>query len=68
MKVRTIQQHEYAQKPRAIGDEYEMEDRFYIVMAKMGHVVSVDPSSPATRNLGGDPAKKYQRRDMRAKD
>lgn len=68
MKVKTIQTHTYAGTPRAIGDEYDMEDKFYPPMSAMGHVVRIEDSGVSTRDLGADQPKKYKRRDLKAEE
>lgn len=67
MKVKTINPHVYADIPRTIGEEYDMEDKFYPPMSAMGHVVRVDEAPITTRDLEAEPPKQYRRRDLRAK-
>lgn len=67
MKVKVIQPHTYAGTPRAIGDEYDMEERFYPPMSAMGHVVQIDENAIQTRDLNAEEPKNYRRRDLKAK-
>lgn len=64
MQVKTIQTHTYAGIERCPGDEYEMEDRFYPVMSRMGHVIEAYEGVIQTRDLEAEPPKKYRTRDM----
>lgn len=67
MKVKVIQPHPYAGVQRTIGEEYDMEERFFNVMAAMGHVVKVEEPVLHRRDLEAEsPKKQYRRRDLRA--
>lgn len=64
MQVKTIQKHTYAGIERWPGDEYEMEDRFFGVMARMGNVIEAFEGVIQTRDLEAQQPKKYRTRDM----
>lgn len=67
MKVKTLRPHPYGGVERMPGEEYDMEERFYEVMAAMGNVVYVDTLNYRTRDLTAQEPKKYRRRDLQAK-
>lgn len=64
MQVKTLKTHTYAGIERCPGDEYDMEDRFFVVMSRMGHVIEAFEGVIRTRELEADPPKKYRTRDM----
>lgn len=62
MRVRTITPHVYADKPRNVGDEYEMENQFVEIMTLAKNVMVVEQQ----RDVKPTEPRKYRRRDMKA--
>jgi hypothetical protein len=70
MRVKALTNHDYGvpMVRREIGEEYDMDPKFYEVMSRSGHVVSIEESPVIrTRDLESEPPKQYRRRDLQSK-
>jgi hypothetical protein len=67
MKVEVLNSHPYAGIQRAVGEIYEMEDRFVKVMQTMGQIRPLVDEDLQSRDMNSSkPGKAYKRRDMKA--
>lgn len=58
IKVRALRTHDYDQKPRTAGEEYEVEERFVEVLRWTGNIEVIQEDRHSRRI--------YKRRDMKA--
>lgn len=64
MRVKVIKPHPYGGSTRAIGEIYELEDKYVDIMVAIGNVERV--AGYETLDTKPDGTKKYRRRDMKA--
>lgn len=58
VRVTVLQDHDYDEKPRKVGDSYEADPKFLSLLTGLGRVKVAAGESEAPKN-------QYKRRDMR---